>query len=101
MPPDDITTLDTLHHFFKRYSFLDRHGKLGEGYMYCLAAVTAKLYDKDKKKEGDQYYAIIYDMMVNQPTVFKKYELYLTNALVQIYVYYVRNKQYKEAKKIC
>lgn len=99
MPPDDITTLDTLHHFFNRYSFLDRHGKLGEGYMYCLAAVTAKLYDKDKKKEGDQYYAIIYDMMVNQPTVFKKYELYLTNALVQIYVYYVRNKQYKEAKK--
>ena len=99
MPLDDITTLDTFNYFFNRYSFLDRNGKLGEGYMYCLAAVTAKLFDKDNKKDGDQYYTIIYDMIVNQPKIFKKYEMFLTNALVQIYVYYVRNKQYKEAKK--
>lgn len=90
--------MKTFTSLLKRYPFIDKNGMLGEMDAYILAAYTSRCFEKDKKEEGEKYFAIIKEMFINQPDLVKKSEMYLIPAFIEIYVYYVRHKKYKEPK---
>jgi hypothetical protein len=95
---DEKAAMDSLEKFFNRYSFIDRNGKYGEIHAYYLARIASQNFSKDKKKEGDVYLASIENIIAHQPEISKKVEQYFAAAFIENYYYYVRRKQYKEAK---
>jgi hypothetical protein len=96
---DESKALDSLKKVFQRYPFIDKKSsKLGDYYGWCLSRVTGIQFQKNKKKEGMQFLSEIKEIIETNPELSKKMEIYFTAAFVEVYYYYVRNKEYKEAK---
>jgi len=95
---DERKALNSLTEIFRRYPFVDRQGKLGEVYAYCLSQTASSAFQKDNKKEGDQYLEMIYGLIENQPELKKRSEPYFVAAFSESYSYYMGERKYKEAR---
>lgn len=95
----DPDFFDRFNQYFNTFSFLDKKGRLGSMYIYSLSRVMSKYYEEDNIKEGARYYDIMKGLMEKERAVMEKNEEVCSIGLVHIYYYYVRHKQYKEAKQ--
>ncbi len=96
---DEQALMKSLNDFFVRYPFIDRYNsRFGDVYALCLTRAALKSYKADKKKEGANYLSEIEALMKKQTDFLKKNENYLTAAVLEGYYYYVRHREYKEAK---
>lgn len=94
----DTATISLFDRYFKQFPFLDKNGKLGEYYFYALSFVVASFFDEDNKAMGDRYLSVLNQMIELYPATAKKTESYCTVAFIELYHYYIKHRQYKEAK---
>ncbi len=87
-----------LDQYFKNYPFIDKSGKLGEFYLYCLSVVMSKHFKKDNSKEGEKYLKSIKGLLADQPDLTPKVQPYVIPSFLEVYYHQLRQMQYKEAK---
>lgn len=93
-----VDVLAKLDEYFKRFPFLSMDGRLGEYYVWALSYKTSKLLESDKWEDGNASLMKLINLMQQHSGLLKKTGPYYTEAFLQVYYYYIRNKKYKEAK---
>jgi hypothetical protein len=95
---NEARALPLLKRYFVRYPFLETGGKLREYYAYCLSKLAGEMFQKNNLQEGDIYIREIKQLLLKEPDNLKNLEPYFVNAFVENFYYFMRHKNYKEAK---